>query len=107
MHQFVQPAFIRYDKRLTGKIFVHPGIKDYAAGEREAMYKLVFRGAKLSYIMMLTLSLPVAIEAPLILGVWLKEVPDYTVIFLKSDGKTPLDIYETQTKESTILQNRG
>lgn len=58
-------------------------IKDYAAGEREAMYKLVFRGAKLSYIMMLTLSLPVAIEAPLILGVWLKEVPDYTVIFLR------------------------
>lgn len=58
-------------------------IKNYAAGERENMYKLVFRGAKLSYLLLLTLSLPVIIEAPLILGVWLKEVPDYTVVFLR------------------------
>lgn len=58
-------------------------IKNYAAGEREAMYILVFRGAKLSYLLLLTLSLPVAIEAPLILDVWLKDVPDYTVIFLR------------------------
>ena len=58
-------------------------IKNYAVGEREAMYKLVFRGAKLSYLLLLMLSLPVVIEAPLILGVWLKEVPAYTVIFLR------------------------
>lgn len=58
-------------------------IKNYAAGEREAMYKLVFRGAKMSYLLLLTLSLPVAIEAPLVLGIWLKEVPDYTTIFLR------------------------
>lgn len=58
-------------------------IKNYAAGEREAMYRLVFRGAKLSYFLLLTLSLPVIIEAPLVLGVWLKDVPDYTVIFLR------------------------
>ena len=58
-------------------------IKNYAAEEREAMCKLVFRGAKLSYLLLLMLSLPVVIEAPLILGVWLKEVPDYTVIFLR------------------------
>lgn len=58
-------------------------IKNYASGEREAMYKLVFRGAKLSYLLLLTLSLPVVVEAPLILNIWLKEVPDYTVIFLR------------------------
>lgn len=58
-------------------------IKNYAAGEREAMYRLVFRGAKLSYFLLLTLSLPIIIEAPLVLGVWLKDVPDYTVIFLR------------------------
>ena len=58
-------------------------IKSYASGERENMYKLVFRGAKLSYLLLLTLSLPVVIEAPLILGLWLKKVPDYTVIFLQ------------------------
>lgn len=58
-------------------------IKSYATGEREAMYKLVFRGAKFSYLLLLTLSLPVLIEAPLILSIWLKQVPDYTVIFLR------------------------
>lgn len=58
-------------------------IKNYASGERDNMYKLVFRGAKLSYLLLLTLSLPVIIEAPLILGLWLKKVPDYTIIFLQ------------------------
>lgn len=58
-------------------------IKYYASGEYENMYKLVFRGAKLSYLLLLTLSLPVVIEAPLILNLWLKEVPNYTVIFLQ------------------------
>lgn len=58
-------------------------IKDYASGNYSSMYTLVFRGAKLSYLLLLTLSLPVIIEAPLILNIWLKDVPDYTVIFLR------------------------
>ena len=58
-------------------------IKNYASSELDKMYKLVFRGAKFSYLLLLTLSLPVVIEAPLILSLWLKEVPDYTVIFLQ------------------------
>lgn len=58
-------------------------IKNYASGNREEMYKLVFRGAKFSYLLLLTLSLPVMIEAPLILSLWLKQVPDYTIIFLR------------------------
>lgn len=58
-------------------------IKYYAAGEKAEMYNLVFRGAKLSYLLLLTLSLPVAIEARLILSIWLKDVPDYTSIFLQ------------------------
>lgn len=58
-------------------------IKNYASGERDRMYKLVFRGAKFSYLLLLTLSMPVIIEAPFILDLWLKEVPEYTVIFLQ------------------------
>ena len=58
-------------------------IKTYASAELDDMYKLVFRGAKFSYLLLLTLSLPVVIEAPLILNLWLKEVPNYTVIFLQ------------------------
>jgi len=58
-------------------------IKNYAANQKEAMYKLVFRGAKISYLMLLTLSLPIIFEAPLILDIWLKEVPENTVLFLR------------------------
>lgn len=58
-------------------------IKNYASAELDNMYKLVFRGAKFSYLLLLTLSLQIVIEAPLILNLWLKEVPNYTVIFLQ------------------------
>lgn len=47
------------------------------------MFKLVFRGSKYSFIMLLFLSLPVIFEAPFILNIWLMEVPAYTVIFLR------------------------
>ena len=58
-------------------------VKSYAASEKEAMFKLVFRGSKFSYLLLLTLSLPVFIETPFILNIWLKDVPEYTVIFLR------------------------
>ena len=58
-------------------------IKNYAANQKEAMYKLVFRGAKISYLMLLTLSLPIIFEAPLILSLWLTTVPENTVLFLR------------------------
>ena len=58
-------------------------IKNYAANQKEAMFKLVFRGAKLSYMMLLVLSLPILFEAPFILDVWLKDVPENTVLFLR------------------------
>lgn len=58
-------------------------IKNYAANQKEAMYKLVFRGAKISFLLLLTVSLPIIFESPLILDVWLKTVPEHTVLFLR------------------------
>ncbi len=58
-------------------------VKSYASGKKEEMFKLVFRGSKFSYLLMLTLSVPVIIEAPFILDFWLKEVPAYTPAFLR------------------------
>lgn len=54
-------------------------IKSYASGEYEYMQKLLFRGAKFSFLILLTLSLPVLIETPFILKLWLGEIPEYTV----------------------------
>ena len=58
-------------------------VKLYAAGEKKEMFKLVFRGSRFSYLLLLCLSLPIVIEAPFILNIWLVKVPDYTVIFLR------------------------
>lgn len=58
-------------------------VKLYAAEEKQEMFKLVFRGSRFSYLLLLCLSLPVVIEAPFILNIWLVRVPDYTVSFLR------------------------
>ncbi len=54
-------------------------IKSYASGNYEYMSKLLFFGAKSSYLIILILSLPVLIETDFILHKWLVVVPEYTV----------------------------
>ena len=58
-------------------------IKSYAAGQLHDMHQLVFRSSKFSYFLLFVICLPVFMETPFILDLWLKEVPDYTVIFLR------------------------
>ena len=58
-------------------------VKTYAQGDLESMHTLMFRSSRFSFFLMYLLSLPVLLEAPLILQIWLKTVPDNTVIFLR------------------------
>ncbi len=58
-------------------------VKTYAQGDLSQMHKLIYRGSKFSFFLMLMISLPVLIETPYILGLWLKEVPPDTVTFLR------------------------
>ena len=58
-------------------------VKTYAAGEYEDMYKLMIRGCQMAFYMVAFFVIPLMIEAPTILKVWLKIVPDYTVIFVR------------------------
>ena len=46
------------------------------------MFTLIFQGARLSFYMLLFLSLPVLMSTEYILSIWLKNVPDYTIIFV-------------------------
>ncbi len=55
--------------------------KYFAANEKENMEKLVFRSAKFSLFMVFILALPIMIELPYILQLWLKDVPPYTYYF--------------------------
>lgn len=57
--------------------------KTYAEGNLEGMNTLLFRGTRLSYYLMLFFALPICIEAPIILSLWLKEVPPLSVMFTR------------------------
>lgn len=57
--------------------------KSYASGDREYMMTLIFQGARLSFYMLLLLSLPVLINTHYILVIWLKLVPEHAVLFVQ------------------------
>lgn len=57
--------------------------KTYAQGKMEEMHTLMFRSARFSFFLLFFLSLPVLFETEYILTVWLKTVPDNTVVFLR------------------------
>lgn len=57
--------------------------KSYASGDHSYMFSLVERGSRFGFYITLMLSLPIILEAPLILKLWLKQYPDYTVIFVR------------------------
>lgn len=57
--------------------------KTYAEGDLKAMHSLIFRGTKLSYYLMLLLAIPVMIETPTVLRLWLKTVPDHSILFTR------------------------
>lgn len=58
-------------------------IKQYASGEKEAMLRLIFRGSKYSYLLLLLISFPIIVETPYILHLWLVDVPEHTCIFVR------------------------
>lgn len=60
-----------------------PIIKTYAAGERGEMYELVFNGAKVTFFLMWVLTLPLLLEMPWILAIWLKAPPPDAVLFTR------------------------
>jgi O-antigen/teichoic acid export membrane protein len=60
-----------------------PIIKTYAADEKDEMYKLVFNGSKITFFLMWVFALPFLFEMEAILGLWLKEVPEYAVLFTR------------------------
>ena len=57
--------------------------KSYATGDLKYMHSLIFRSAKFSFFLLLLLSLPVLIETKAILTIWLKNVPEYTIVFIR------------------------
>lgn len=57
--------------------------KSYASGDREYMMTLIYQGARLSFYMLLLLSLPILVNTHYILVTWLKLVPEHAVSFVQ------------------------
>ena len=57
--------------------------KSYASGNFDYMMTLIFQGARLSYYILLLLSLPVILNAEYILSIWLGIVPEHTIRFVQ------------------------
>jgi O-antigen/teichoic acid export membrane protein len=58
-------------------------IKSYATSDLKSMHELILYGAKYSFFLLFSLSLPILIETEIILQMWLKIVPEHTVIFTR------------------------
>lgn len=74
IQSFVQNFMMALNPQIT---------KSYASGDKEYMITLIFQGARFSFYMLLILSLPVIINTPYILVLWLKIVPEHTVLFVR------------------------
>ena len=57
--------------------------KSYAAGDTEYMMSLIFRAARFSYYLLLILSLPVLFNTAYLIQLWLGQVPDHVVLYVR------------------------
>ena len=63
---------------------INPQImKQYASGNQKESFVLVKRGARFATYLSYVIALPIILETPFILSIWLKEVPTYSVAFVR------------------------
>lgn len=81
-------------------------IKSYAQNDNKYFESLIFRSTKFGYYLLFILSLPIFLEIHPILNIWLKEVPEYTEIFIRLYIINTL-IYNFVTPSWMALQATG
>lgn len=57
--------------------------KNYASGNHDYMFKLIFQGARLSFYILFIVALPIIITAPFLLKIWLGTVPEHAASFTR------------------------
>lgn len=57
--------------------------KNYAAGDKEKFFDVTCIASKISYFLLFVIAMPLITNMEYVLGLWLKDVPEYTVIFAK------------------------
>lgn len=56
-------------------------VKLYASGQYEDLYLLIIRASRFSFYLLAFIAIPYVVHADFIFTLWLKNVPDYSVIF--------------------------
>lgn len=63
---------------------VNPQItKSYASGELDYLFPLVRKSSRMSFCLLYMIALPVILNADYLLGIWLKEVPEHSCLFVQ------------------------
>lgn len=57
--------------------------KTEGSGNRQAMLETTFTGSKMSFFLFSVVCIPAFIEMPFILNIWLKNVPEWAVVFTR------------------------
>ena len=58
-------------------------VKSEGKGDRSRMLRLTITTCKLSFFLLSIFAIPLIVEMPFVLNLWLKEVPDYAIIFCR------------------------
>ena len=58
-------------------------IKTYSANEKNTTFDLVFQSTKLSWLLLWICMLPLFLEMEFVLRLWLKDIPEMTVVFTR------------------------
>ena len=58
-------------------------VKSYACNDYNRMFLLFFTGAKFSFFLLLLFSIPIILETEYILAIWLGQIPEYTILFIR------------------------
>ena len=78
----VQGAVVQFSTNFQTAL--NPQItKSYAIGDFIYMHNLIFRSSKFTFLLLATISFPLILETDMILRLWLKTVPHYTVLFVR------------------------
>lgn len=57
--------------------------KNYAVKDENGLYRLFVVSSKISFFLFLLVALPIIFETPYLLQLWLIEVPEYSVLFIR------------------------
>ena len=58
-------------------------VKLYASGNSKEMLDLGYQSSRFAFYLMLIIVVPIMLNTNKILSIWLQDVPEYTVIFLR------------------------